>query len=130
MTIIFQQLFNALQPKNRTMAQTQNHPKDNGIVPNKEGTTGAQQMLYKVDNTHFIIVVDNDSMATVNEFRKHPDMKNSTKIEDPLMSALAIDEVFAEKVGDRASEQQLHAAFGTTDIKKIVKEIMINGKFH
>jgi ribosome maturation protein Sdo1 len=87
-------------------------------------------MLYKVDNTHFIIVVDNDSMATVNEFRKHPDMKNSTKIEDPLMSALAIDEVFAEKVGDRASEQQLHAAFGTTDIKKIVKEIMINGKFH
>ena len=52
------------------------------------------------------------------------------QIEDPLLDTLAIDEVYAEKVGEQASQQQLHAAFDTTDIKKIVKEIMINGKFH
>ena len=108
------------------MAKTQAHPKENGIVSNKEGTTGAQQMVYKVENTHFIIVLDDASMATVNQLRKRPDMQ----IEDPLLDTLAIDEVYAEKVGEQASQQQLHAAFDTTDIKKIVKEIMINGKFH
>jgi ribosome maturation protein Sdo1 len=43
---------------------------------------------------------------------------------------LAVEDVYAEKLGDTASQQQLDAAFNTSDTKTVVKEIIMNGKFH
>ncbi|KAL3906694.1 MAG: hypothetical protein SGILL_009170 [Bacillariaceae sp.] len=106
------------------------HPKEHGIVPNKDGTTGAAKLEYKVGNTHFIIVVNESSTSLIEEVQKHPD--TAAQLHDPqsVRDVLAIDEIYADKVGEQASHQQLQAAFDTIDTHSIVQQIVMNGKFH
>jgi ribosome maturation protein Sdo1 len=110
------------------MGKHQANPKESGIVPNKEGT-GATMMSYKVDNTHFIIVLDDSAKTIVQEIQKHPEKASEEQLQS-VLSSLAVEDVYAEKLGDTASQQQLDAAFNTSDTKTVVKEIIMNGKFH
>jgi ribosome maturation protein Sdo1 len=111
------------------MAKTEAHPKENGIVPNKEGTTGATKMMLKVDKTHFIIVIDDTVTPVIEEIQKFSEKVSEDQL-DRVLGSLAIDDIYADKVGDKASSQQFDAAFNTTDKKEIMKEIIVNGKFH
>lgn len=104
------------------------HPKEHGIVPNKEGF-GAVMVEYKVDNTHFIIVLDETGKKMVEEIQQHPEKLDQQQL-DTVMAGLAVEDIYAETVGEKASRQQLEAAFDTTDMKSIVKEVIMNGKFH
>ncbi|KAG7343814.1 hypothetical protein IV203_021822 [Nitzschia inconspicua] len=110
------------------MGKQQAHPKQHGIVPNKEGT-GAITMAYKVEDTHFIIVLDDSAKSLIEEIQKHPDKVGDEQL-GQVYSSLAIEEIYAEKVGEKASEQQLNSAFNSVDTKAIVNEIVLNGKFH
>jgi ribosome maturation protein Sdo1 len=111
------------------MAKTQNHPKENGIVPNKEGTSGAIKMMLKVGKTHFIVIVDDAVKPVIEHIQKYPDRVSEDQLQR-VMSSLAIDDVYADKVGAKASCQQLEVAFNTNDKEEIIKEIIRCGKFH
>ena len=46
------------------------------------------------------------------------------------LSLLAIDEIYSNHLGEQSSHQELKTAFGTTDKKEIVKQIIIHGQYH
>ena len=45
------------------------------------------------------------------------------------LSLLAIDEIYSNHIGETSSHQELKTAFGTTDKKEIVKQIIIHGQY-
>jgi ribosome maturation protein Sdo1 len=45
------------------------------------------------------------------------------------LSLLAIDEIYSNHLGEQSGSQELETAFGTTDKKEIVKQIIIHGKY-
>ena len=101
--------------------------KDVGIVPNKEGT-GAKELGYKIDKTHYIIVLNENGNSKVDSIHKlGPD--KVVDIDYDYLSLLAIDEIYSNHLGETSSHQELAAAFGTIDKKEIVKQIIIHGKY-
>mmetsp|Transcript_15608 Transcript_15608/g.29048 ORF Transcript_15608/g.29048 Transcript_15608/m.29048 type:complete len:87 (+) Transcript_15608:94-354(+) len=86
-------------------------------------------MEMKVDKTHYIIVLSDEVKRVVDMIQKHPDKVDDGQL-DIVVKGLAVDDIFADKVGDKASHQQLHAGFGTTDKEEIVKKIIMEGKYH
>jgi ribosome maturation protein Sdo1 len=108
------------------------HPKQHGIVSNKEGT-GAYEMTHKVGKTHFIVVLTPEGKDQVDRLRLLNDrdaMLAELSENVPLDFLAAKDEIYADKLGSAASRQQLVSAFGTDDRNDVVKQILIHGKFH
>ena len=83
-------------------------------------------MGHKVGKTHFIIVLTTEGSEKVDALKKLGVEK--APIEN-YMSLLAIDEVYSNHLGERASKQEMEAAFGTTSKADVVQQIVINGKY-
>ena len=104
-----------------------------GIVPNKEGGTGTKELDYKIDQTHYLIVLNdegNSKVDSIHKFLLDPDIKGVNDMDYDYVSLLAIDEIYSNHIGEQSSHQELKTAFGTTDKKEIVKQIIIHGQYH
>ena len=106
------------------------YKKDVGIVPNKEGT-GAKELGYKIDKTHYIIVLNDEGNSKVDSIHKLLLDPNKVVNDNDYkyLSLLAIDEIYSNHIGETSSHQELKTAFGTTDKKEIVKQIIIHGQY-
>ena len=83
-------------------------------------------MGHKVGKTHFIIVLTTEGSEKVDALHKLGAEKAPI---DHYMGLLAIDEVYSNHLGERASNQEMEAAFGTSNKSEVVKQIVINGKY-
>ena len=102
-----------------------------GIVPNKDGGTGTKELDYKIDQTHYIIVLNDEGNSKVDSIHKLLLDPNKVVNDNDYnyLSLLAIDEIYSNHLGEQSSHQELKTAFGTTDKKEIVKQIIIHGQY-
>ena len=70
-------------------------------------------------------------MDSIHKLLLDPDIKGvNDNTNYDYLSLLAIDEIYSNHIGETSSHQELKTAFGTTDKKEIVKQIIIHGQYH
>ena len=69
-------------------------------------------------------------MDSIHKLLLDPDIKGVNDTNYDYLSLLAIDEIYSNHIGEQSSHQELKTAFGTTDKKEIVKQIIIHGQYH